>query len=121
VHFDIQKGELTIGSSFGHFDGTIGPTSGSGPSLGPTADVIFYPEGFSLSQVQTAKFDTSAGLLSLIGSTGQNLVDFHFAGNASGLNVSIQPDPTAHPGIVGSYLTITDHPGSVSPIPIAFS
>jgi hypothetical protein len=76
---------------------------------------------FSLSRVQTAKFDTSAGLLSLIGSSGQDLVDFCFAGNASGLNVSIQPDPTAHPGIAGSYITITDHPGTPSPIPIAFS
>lgn len=121
VHFDIRKGELQIGSSFGEFDGTIGPTSDKGPALGPTADVIFFPAAFLVSQVQTAKFDTSAGVLSLLNSTGRDLVDFHFSGNASGLNVSTQPDPTAHPGIVGSYLTITDHPGSISPIPITFS
>ena len=118
VHFDIQKGELTIGSSFGEFDGTIGPTSGSGPSLGPTADVVFYPEAFSVSQVQTAKFDTSAGLLSLLGATGRDLADFHFSGDARGLGVSVTP--STGPG-VASFVSITDHPGSVSPIPITFA
>ena len=118
VHFDIQKGALQIGSSFGQFDGTIGPTSGSGPSLGPSANVVFYPEGFSVSQVQTAKFDTSGGLLSLLGGAGQDLADFHFSRDARGLNISVMP--SSGPS-VSSFVSMTDHPGSVSPIPITFS
>jgi hypothetical protein len=137
VHFDIQKGELIIAGQFSdEFNGTIGPANGSGPSLGPSADVVFYPEGNRTPQiavvrnlqVQTAKFDTSAGLLSPLGANGQDLADLHFSGDASGLNISFTPstqdssqDYIPTPDYIPPFVSITDHPGTPSPIPIAFS
>jgi hypothetical protein len=119
VHFDIQSGELTIGSSVGSFGGTIGPVNGQGPALGSTASIAFYPAEFATSQLQSVKFDTSTGVLSFLGASGQDLTDWHFSGNARGLDVSVQTY-TYQPGVTGSYISITDHPGSISPIPITF-
>ena len=115
LHFDIRAGELTIGSSFGTFDGTIGPTNGNGPALGPTGTVDFYPAGFLISEVQGASYDTSTGMLALLASNGRDLANFHFSGNASGLDVSMTAAST------GSFVSITDHPGTPSVIPITFS
>lgn len=118
VHLDIRSGTLMVAGATGRFDGTIGPANGSrGPSLGSSATVEFFGYGFSPTDTQTAKFDTSTGLLSLLDSSGGTVGDFHFSGNASGLNVSVVQSS----GFNAGYVAITDHPGTASPIPITFT
>lgn len=112
VDLDIRSGKLVVGSSFGYVAGTIGPANGKGPSLGPSASFTFFTAGFNPSDVETATFDTSTGLLSFMDARGQTLYNpLHLSGDASGLNVST----------AGGGITITDHPGSISPISITFS
>ena len=117
VHLDIRSGTLAAGGAVGGIDGTIGPVNGRGPSLGPTATFEFFGYGFSSTDTKTATFDSSTGLLSLIDSRGQDVGDFHFSGNARGLNVSVVPDS----GFNAGYVAITDHPRSASAIPITFT
>ena len=112
LNFDIRAGTLTIGSSFGTFNGTIGPGNGNGPALGSSASITYDPAAFPAYEVQSATFDTSAGLLSFLNASGQTLYNpFHFSGDASGLNISVS----------GYAMTITDHPGAGSAIPIQFT
>lgn len=112
LDFDIRAGTLTIGSSFGTFRGTIGPANGNGAALGPLASITYDPAAFSAYEVQSATFDTSTGLLSFLNASNQTLYNpFHFRGDASGLNISVS----------GYVMTITDHPGAGSPIPIKFT
>lgn len=113
VHLNIQAGNVTVGSSFGAFLGTIGPTNGKGPSLGPSASLTYETAAFNPTNVQSATFDTSTGILSFLNASGQTLYNpLHFSGNARGLNISTSS---------GMAVTITDHPGAGSVIPITFT
>jgi hypothetical protein len=110
VDFQITSGSLHLANPTG-FNGVIGPTSASTPSMG-----IFGETDISNAQAVThGSFNTTTGMLSLLNSAGSDIGNIHFKGVATGLRLTQEPAR----GSSSAYLAINDQ-GTGGNIPLTF-
>jgi hypothetical protein len=108
VTIAVQNGELDIDRP-GVFDGTIGPSTGTGQAIGLFGEVRL----FQAMNAASATFDTSTGFLDVLNSSGQDLAHLHFGGDASDLVLSKVSGQ--------NYLSIVDQPGRTGDVPISYT
>ena len=112
--FVLDGGTLSVGG-LNAFHGTIGPLppsstyNGSAPlAMGPFAEVAIQ----NAFQAASASFDTTTGTLSFLDASKNDIGDWHFAGDASGLTLNM---------FAGGTVILADQPGSHGGnIPITF-
>jgi hypothetical protein len=115
TNFQITSGSLHLANPTG-FGGTIGPTVASAASMGIFGEVDIA----NAQSVASGSFDTSTGMLSLLNSTGANIGNIHFGGDARGLRLTAEPAR----GSSAAYLAINDQGtsanGAGGNIPLTF-
>jgi hypothetical protein len=113
--FILDGGTLSVGG-LSSFHGTIGPLpssstfNGSAPlAMGPFAQVDIQ----NAFQVASASFDTTTGTLSFLNASKNDIGDWHFGGDASGLTLNMLANGTLaladQPGSHGGNIPITFH------------
>jgi hypothetical protein len=112
--FVLEGGIVSVGG-LNAFHGTIGPLPPSSTyngsaalAMGPFAEVEIQ----NAFQAASASFDTTTGTLSFLDASKNDIGDWHFAGDASGLTLNT---------FAGGTLILADQPGShEGNIPITF-